>query len=308
MIIDLTRNIKLIRPQGRAFFPYSNSLYVDGDTRLVIDAGAGGQALAEIPADRTDLLFLSHYHFDHTHGTGYFPRAGIMAGSEEAAGYSDLEAYIDFTGFSHWNELMIHPKSQSFISTAGYPDDVLERPGFREIKLCGSFKDLDRFSLGGAEVQAIHTPGHTHGHYSFWFEKEGILFACDIDLSPGGPWYGEEYSNVDDLIKSVDRIIAMDPQVMLTSHRRVFRQPEDDIKQMLIDYLGVALKREEGILESLREPRTIDQIAELGLVYDPNPRTQHLEFWNKMMISKHLDRLQRWGLAEKTEDGLFIRR
>ena len=307
MIIDLTRQIKLIRPQGRSFFPYSNSLYVDDDTRLVIDAGSG-QAFSDIPVSGIELLFLSHYHFDHTHGTGYFKQAKIMAGVQEAPVYSDVAAYIDSSGFSHWNELMSQPKSQPFTGTEGYPDDVLEKPGFREIKLTSVFEDLDSFALGSTTVQAIHTPGHTHGHYSFWFDKEGILFACDIDLSPGGPWYGEEYSNVDDLVQSVNRIIEIDPPIMLTSHRRVFKQPADNIKQMLKEYLGVTLKREEEILNSLQEPRTIDQIVELGLVYEPNPRTQHVEFWNKMMIAKHLNRLQRLGLAEQIEEGRYIRK
>jgi len=305
MIIDLTKHIKLIRPQGKAFFPYSNSLYVDDDTRLVIDAGSG-QAFAEIPTSEVDMLLLSHYHFDHTHGTSYFERAAIMAGIEEAPGYSDLDRYIDFTGFLHWDELMSQPKSLPF-SGGAYPDDVKAVPGFREIKLAGAFKDLDKFQLGSTMVQAIHTPGHTPGHYSFWFEKEGILFASDNDLSPAGPWYGEEYSDIDDLIKTVDRIIEIDPPVMLTSHRRVFRQPEDKIKLMLREYLGVTLKREEDILASLGEPKTLDQILELGLGWESGLNTQRVEFWNKMMILKHLGRLQRLGLVEKTDNGAYIR-
>ena len=307
MIINLTRQIKLIRPQGRASFPYSNSLYVDDDSRLVIDAGAG-QAFGEIPEAEVDLLFLSHYHFDHTHGTSRFKRAGIMAGIQEAPGYEDVAAYIEYSGFSHWKELMVQPKNQPFIKTAGYPEDVFEKPGFREIRLSGTFQDRDSFTLGSTTVQALHTPGHTHGHYSFWFEKAGILFASDLDLSPGGPWYGEEYSNVEDLVSSVNRLIEIDPLIMLTSHRRVFKQPDDNIKQLLKEYLGVTLGREEAILHSLQEPRTIDDIEELGLVFEPLPRTQHIEFWNKMMIVKHLNRLHRMGLIEKTDTGAYIRR
>jgi len=95
---------------------------------------------------------------------------------------------------------------------------------------------------------------------------------------------------------------------MLTSHRRVFKQPDDNIKQLLKEYLGVTLGREEAILHSLQEPRTIDDIEELGLVFEPLPRTQHIEFWNKMMIVKHLNRLHRMGLIEKTDTGAYIRR
>ncbi len=41
MFIELTACIKVIRPESRAVFPYSNSLYIDDERQTLIDAGSG---------------------------------------------------------------------------------------------------------------------------------------------------------------------------------------------------------------------------------------------------------------------------
>ncbi|WP_054697169.1 MBL fold metallo-hydrolase [Syntrophomonas palmitatica] len=307
MIIDLTDTIKLLRPQPRASFPYSNSIFIDDDIKTVIDAGAGGRVYSEIPTSAVERICLSHYHFDHTHSLGYFRSAVVMAGVEEALVYSSPEAYFDFSGFARWEMLMGQPKRQLFSGGSNLPPDVPEKPGFRPISLHSVFSDGDIISCGKTKIETVHIPGHTNGHYGFWFEKEGILFTADIDLSPGGPWYGEEYSDFDQVITSVQRIMELKPEILVTSHRRVFKRNNDNVDALLRDYLAVALQREEDILSFLDQPRTIDDIAQQGLVYDPAPRTEHLVFWNKMMILKHLQRLKKWGQVIQPDDYHFIR-
>ena len=51
MIIDLDNNIKLIRPEGKAMFPYCNSIFIDDEIKTLIDAGSGGNAYAQIPKE-----------------------------------------------------------------------------------------------------------------------------------------------------------------------------------------------------------------------------------------------------------------
>jgi len=307
LLIDLTDKIKLLRPEPRASFPYSNSIYIDDDVKTVIDAGAGGRVYGDIPVLNVDRLCLSHYHFDHTHSTAFFANAAIMAGAEEAPVYSSPELYFASSGFSRWEGLMGQQKRLNFSAGNNLPEDVPEKPGFRLIELQGVFRDGDIIPCGRTNIQAIHTPGHTHGHYAFWFEKEGILFSADIDLSPGGPWYGEEYSDFDQVIASVKRVLDIKPGILVSSHRRVFRREIDDIDSLLRNYLEVALRREEDMLRFMDRPRTIDDIAAQGLVYDPAPRNEHLVFWNKMMILKHLQRLEKQGRILQTDGGHYVR-
>lgn len=308
MIIDLTTNIKVVRPEAKSMYPYSNSIYVDDEIKMVIDAGAGGTAYTEIKPENIDLLLLSHYHFDHTHCTPLFSNARIMAGKEEARIYSDQAEFVKFTGLLEWPTLMGDVEYKNEMVNLPYPDDVPSRPGFRLTPLKGDFEDGTSLRLGKTEVKTIHTPGHTRGHYAFWFEKEGVLFSGDLDLSPRGPWYGDGCSNVDEIIASVEKLVQIEPAILVTSHRRVFNNKEDNIRQKFRDYIGIILSREEKILNYLNEPRSIEQIVDHGLAYhEPVKFGQNILFWNRVMVFRHLQRLIRLGRAKEIEKGIYIR-
>lgn len=308
MIIELTKNIKVIRPEGKAVFPYSNSVYVDDKVKTVIDAGAGTKAYNDIPVDEINLLLLSHHHFDHVHCAGIFKNAAIYAGREDAPSYSDFNVYLKNSGFTDWEELMGEPKTQSFTSTVEMPPDVPAKHGFQEIKLDGLIEDGTVFDLGNTSVKAIHTPGHTHGHYVFYFEKEDILFSGDIDISPRGPWYGGGCCDLDLFVESIKKVMEINPRVMVTSHRRVFYSRNDDIVKLLQKYLGVVLKKEENIIAYLSKPRTIDEIARQEFIdqVKPEKRSVYENFWNKMMIKRHLERLEKTGRIRKLDKENYL--
>jgi hypothetical protein len=123
-------------------------------------------------------------------------------------------------------------------------------------------------------------------------------------VSPRGPWYGDELSDLDDLINSIHRLISLQPQILVSSHRRVFTS---GIQEALLAYLDIALQREARIMEFLTEPRSIDDIAAQDYIDGWERRAQHISFWQKMMILKHLDRLQRQGQVIKTGDNRYVR-
>jgi ribonuclease/clavin/mitogillin len=77
MLIRITPQIILVRPEGKTLYPYSNSLYINDNIKTIIDAGAGGNAYQEIAPDHIELLLLSHYHFDHINGCGFNVNRGL---------------------------------------------------------------------------------------------------------------------------------------------------------------------------------------------------------------------------------------
>jgi len=304
MLIKLTKHIKLVRPEAKAVFPYSNSLYIDDEVKTMIDAGAGGRAYAEIPTNEIKLLMLTHHHFDHINGVSFFNNAKKMSGREELWAFQDETKYAKSSGYHRWHELMGSQRNEKWEKIINLPDDVPSQPVFQKIDIAGVFKDGDIFNLGSTSLTTIHTPGHSPGHYAFFFPQEKILFSADLDVSSRGPWYGDEFCDLDDIVNSINKLIALKPQILVSSHRRIL---DSGVEDLLRDYLNIALQREVNILNYLTEPRTIDDIANQDFINEWELRTQHVLFWQKMMIVKHLDRLIKNRMVTKNEDNKYIK-
>lgn len=306
MIIPLTERIKVVRPEGRSIFPYSNSMLIEDDTVTVIDAGAGGNAYAEICPERVNSLLLSHIHFDHIHGASLFRNAGITVAPEEAEAYRDIKVYQDLLGFHLWDRLMGRPRDDTLTRVIATHKDV-RMPELSHFNVTGYYSDNMIINTGHVVFRALHTPGHSPGHYSFYFEGDGILFSCDLDLAPRGPWYGGAACDFGLLESSVRKLMEIRPEILVTSHRRIFYSNKDDINGMFRVYLDVALRREERILGFLHEPRSLDDLACLESEAEGKPENQFEEFWSKVMIQKHLDNLLGKKLISEIDNGRWLR-
>lgn len=304
MLIELTKQIKLVRPEAKAMFPYSNSLFVDDDVKVMIDAGAGGRAYSQLPINTINMLLLTHHHFDHINGVSFFPEAKKMVGREELWAFQDETKYSLAMGLHRWEELMGSPRDDRWERAVNLPDDVPSKPAFKKLEIAGVFQDGDVFDTGQTSFMAVHTPGHSPGHYSFFFPQESILFAGDLDVTARGPWYGGEFCDLDEIIMSINKLIALQPRVLVSSHRRII---DAKVEELMRAYLNVALQREEKILQYLTEPRSIDDITNQGIISEWEQGSQHTIFWHKMMIIKHLNRLINNGLVMQI-DGKYIKR
>lgn len=303
MLVELAPKVWLVAPEVKPRYPYSNSMYLEDDSRVIIDFGAGGRAYSELDCDSVTLGLASHIHFDHMHGDSLFPRARILAGREEEAVYREPDAYTRFYGYDLWEELMGIDRT-AYGQVVPLPDDVVAQPGFRPITLAGTFTDGEMIDTGKLSLQAVHLPGHTTGHYGFYLEQEGILFSGDIDLVPAGPWYSSASADVGDLISSVEKIRLIDPKMVVPSHRRV---QTEDIQAQLKVFVQVVLDRQERIIELLAQPHTLTALSDYGLVF-PARNNIYEVFWERMTLRNHLHHLLRTGMIEEIEPGLYQRK
>jgi glyoxylase-like metal-dependent hydrolase (beta-lactamase superfamily II) len=83
--------------------------------------------------------------------------------------------------------------------------------------------DADGVALdyGTAHIIAIHTPGHTPGSISLQMrtEERTLIFAQDVH----GPFYRDFGSDIDAWRRSMERLIAIGPDVLLEGHYGVIR-------------------------------------------------------------------------------------
>jgi ribonuclease/clavin/mitogillin len=133
----------------------------------------------------------------------------------------------------------------------------------------------------------------------------GINLSGDLDLAPQGPWYGGESSDVGDLLESIARIIAINPRILVTSHRRVFKKPEDNIIKAVLEYRDIVLEREDRILKVLKHPATLDGIVSAIGDFPGLGRSQYATFYAKMMTHKHLEHMIKTGQVKKLGNSYY---
>jgi glyoxylase-like metal-dependent hydrolase (beta-lactamase superfamily II) len=289
MLIPIEPNIFLVVPPGRGKFPYCYSVLFKDKLNAVIDTGFGEEDLAQLHKDRVDIIINTHFHRDHIKYNHQFPDAVVWAHYQDAPCIRSLETFIHAFGC---HLLGGEEVGRQYFESV----NIIPSPVHRELN------DGELLALGKTRLQVVHTPGHTPGHCAFWEEKHGILISGDIDLAGFGPWYAHDCSDLDDLLASIEKCREIKPRLLVTAHKGVI---SENIDSGLTAFKDVVLRREEKILKLLRRPHTIDELATYQLCYGQQRQLSPLYQWfEKMAVCKHLQRLQRKGIIKESE-GLY---
>lgn len=163
-----------------------NNVWIVGDDSevIVIDPAHNAEAIAEAVGDRNVLgILLTHGHDDHV-------RAAV-----------DTKQKLDANLYLHPDDHMLW-------------DTVHEaRPDFE-------ISEGDTFTVAGAELTAVHTPGHSPGSVSFVAPALDAVFTGDT-LFQGGPGAtGRSYSDFPTIIESIKgKLLTLpDETVVYTGH------------------------------------------------------------------------------------------
>jgi glyoxylase-like metal-dependent hydrolase (beta-lactamase superfamily II) len=157
---------------------------------------------------------------------------------------------------------------------------------------------------GGVRVEVLHTPGHTRGHCAFRVEPGGLLFLGDIDLSSFGPYYGDAWSDLEELERTLERAAGFEAAHYLSGHH-VGLIDRATYAERLARYTAKIQEREERLLAFLAEPRTMDEIVRHRFVYRPQDQVANADATERVMMGMHLDRLVRRGSVEARDGGRF---
>ena len=181
------------------------------DKYLVPALAAIGQTLADV-----EVVINTHGHHDHAGGN-----AQVLAASDceiwlpeedvEIAENPDrqFEMYFADSERAIGREQRLPAALEDLRQNAG-PLAKVTRP----------LHDGDRLELGrGLDLTVIHTPGHTVGSCSFYWEREGILIAGDSILGTTSRIGGMPLIFFPDLYeKSLDRLDTVDLNVLCIGH------------------------------------------------------------------------------------------
>jgi hydroxyacylglutathione hydrolase len=281
--------IVFIPGENSGKYPYCHSLYVEADRKVIVDPSSDRKRLSELlQGPGVDVAWLSHWHEDHLMHLDLFDDRELWVSEPDAAPITDLEAFCDAYGMDS--------KEREF-----WRPVMLEQFNFKPRTADRLIQEEGPIDLGGVVVEVMFTPGHTPGHCSLYFPEQKVLFLGDYDLTPFGPWYGDAFSDIDIMIDSVNRLRTVPARVWIASHETGMFDEEPG--ELWDNFLGVIDRREETLLDYLKEPRTMQQIGEAGLVYGPNKKPKEFfEFGERRLMGKHLERLIKRGAVVQDGD------
>jgi glyoxylase-like metal-dependent hydrolase (beta-lactamase superfamily II) len=111
--------------------------------------------------------------------------------------------------------------------------------------------DGDIVRVGNLNLIALHTPGHTGDHLSFWLEDDRALFTGDLILGRGSSMVTYPEGDVAAYLRSLERLATLNPRMLFPGHW----DPVTDAMAKIEEYRTHRLDREGQVLAELKRGR-----------------------------------------------------
>ena len=157
--------------------------------------------------------------------------------------------------------------------------------------------DGDVVRTDGADLIAVHTPGHTRDHLCFFDPVARTLFTGDHILNGTTSVVHPGEGDMGDYMESLRRVQALQPLTILPGHgERV-----DDAGALIDEYIAHRVEREAQVLAAARDRSAFTPMDLVPTLYAGYPvEVYPLAAWT---VQAHLDKLVRDGLIARVDGG-----
>ena len=275
-------NITIFWGRHKGPLIYSNTFVVEtGNFPVIVDPGGESEELKKLSSEKA-FIVNTHFHGDHRRMNYLFTKSDFFAPELDAPMIESHEQFIDAVGITDkvLREQWLHVVKTIYNIT--------------EHKIAGTFRDSEPVVDKSYGIRAIALPGHTRGHSGLYFESASLTLITDIDLTDFGPWYGNEVSDIDDFLASIDKVRQLHSKYFITSHSNKIYTRDELLP--LLDRFAAHVKKRDRALTQLLETRgalPMDELATYGIIYPKNSLANNpaLLFFEKKMLEKHLKKL-----------------
>ena len=195
------------------------------------------------------------------------PRVYFVAGKKGAlidSGYGQDEladTYIEYV------KNVSNAKIDYIIITHAHPDHIsgatilkqktgaqliLHSAEVTDIPIGKRVNDGDVISLGGIDLEVVHTPGHNPGHICLYIRKSKILFSGDHVLAKTTTALQPPWGDMTQYIESLRKLLKYDIELMLPAHGPPIKEPRKRIEELIQH----RLEREQQVFELLSKGNT----------------------------------------------------
>ncbi|MEE9556244.1 MAG: MBL fold metallo-hydrolase, partial [Candidatus Adiutricales bacterium] len=211
------------------------------ERNLIIDTGMnrpecievfqGGLEELKIDLEKTDFM-VTHLHADHLGLVATLIREGakVYMGAADAqpmrtgTGWGSMGDYAGASGF---------PETELDAALSSHPGVKYGPQAMMDFTI---LREGDTLSVGDYSLRAIETPGHSNGHVCLYEPDKKILFAGDHvlgDITPNIQAWSDDQDPLDNYIKSLKKVLALEMEVILPGHRTIIQDGKKRIKELL---------------------------------------------------------------------------
>jgi len=297
-----------VEGEDQSRYPYCRSLFIDDDITALIDPGAGVRPLTQLKRrHHVDMVFNTHFHFDHIACNYLFDTSRILINDKEAPLLRDRREIPRVIGIEEvygkgwadgWLERIADPATEK----SPYSPQNNHEWWLSTGRVDGEYHWGEVLDFGKVRMHIMGAPGHSGGFSCMHFPRYGAIYVADLDLTPFGPWYGNTSGDIDQFIASCRTIEGVDAEYFITGHEMGVLGREE-FRAGMDRYLAVIDERDKKILSLLSSPLSLEEVTRLGLIYG---RRFHVDAWMYMWefitIKKHLQRLERQQRVSRIGD------
>jgi glyoxylase-like metal-dependent hydrolase (beta-lactamase superfamily II) len=292
MFQEVLDKVWFIQGNNLGRYPYSNSLFINDKTKLLIDTGIGRSVIKKLLKQfgQPDIILYSHAHEDHIYNTSLFTAVRYIHERDKLVATSKDELYRVYG---------ITTKALRTIL-----DAFFKSLHYQALTAVNTFTHGQVFDLGTIQVKIIHAPGHSAGHSCFEVLNEDLIFSSDIDLTSFGPWYGALDASIQDFEQSIKALIKRSPKTLITSHKGII---SNEITPKLQHFLNIISEREKKLLDFLQEGKSLEELVPHALIH--GKFTEPIDYYmaaERIMLEKHLSILLATQKIEQ-KNGIFKR-
>jgi glyoxylase-like metal-dependent hydrolase (beta-lactamase superfamily II) len=215
----------------------------DSDRNLIIDTGMNRKECLDVLEDGLKNLgidmgkadfFVTHLHVDHlglvsdlrTH------RSAVYLNQADADRFRRIrygtlwEDNLRYTGMNGFSDQELQEV---------YPIHPAQMYGIKKEVPFEFLKDGDVLRIGDYLFRCVETPGHSKGHTCLYEPNRKILVSGDHilrDITPTVSSRSDEENPLKEYLASLDKVSALDVDLVLPGHRENFRDCKERIEEL----------------------------------------------------------------------------